>query len=491
MADQVLEAVDTRMGSEPRPGSEVMLAGIPVGDGGGQEAQGLSGATLTGSELLANSSFALTSRTVGSGLLSRVTLEGLAASDTSGNDDLNQWLEFKFGYGFPAFGDRFTLTPELGLGLYDSGRDYRVGWRLTHLAETGGCQYRTRPWGAAWRDHALLITSVPWHPMGGWMQCRDAVPIFHPFGLECFVCQRVVLLNRLNPVHRTSIHSRFPSSPAEEGHSWVWRLLERVPTGQDTMSTILAMLDTELRAGGATTAVMVLVAAGVPLWSEVFGTPEARAENTVTLTASNVEIKTATLTISGHTGDWWYLREYPFPQPACASAGSSSTVNVTGLKASTRYLWHAYSDSGCSVAKRLTSSFTDFTTKLPVKPSAPTGLTAETGNTSVTLSWTPGDDGGAAITKWQYRQKAGEGAYGQWQDICSDCPSQTSHTISSLTNGTAYTFQVRAVNNVGNGTAASTTVTPLAALTVSGITTTGAKLTISDYTGNWYYKRSW
>ena len=324
--------------------------------------------------------------------------------------------------------------------------------------------------------------------MGGWLQCRDAVPIFHPFGLESFVCQRVVLLNRLNPVHRTSIHSRFPSSPAEEGHSWVWRLLERVPTGQGTMSTILAMLDTELRAGGATTAVMVLVAAGVPLWSEVFGTPEARAENTVTLTESNVEIKTATLTISGHTGDWWYLREYPFPQPACASAGSSSTVNLTGLKANTRYLWHAYSDSGCSVANRLTSSVTQFTTKPPVEPSAPTGLTAETGNTSVTLSWTPGDDGGAAITKWQYRQKAGEGAYGQWQDICSDCPSQTSHTISSLTNGTAYTFQVRAVNKVGNGTAASTTVTPLAALTVSGITTTGAKLTISDYTGNWYYK---
>ena len=166
-----------------------------------------------------------------------------------------------------------------------------------------------------------------------------------------------------------------------------------------------------MRAGGATTLVMVLVAAGIPLWSEVFGTPEARAQNTVTL------------------------------QPATGG-----------------------------------------------KPSVPTRLTAEAGNTSATLSWTPGNDGGAAITKWEFRQKAGEGPYGQWQDICSDCPSQTSHTVASLTNGTAYTFQVRAVNNVGNGTAASTTVTPLAALTVSGITTTGAKLTISDYTGSWYYK---
>ena len=63
-------------------------------------------------------------------LLSRVTLEGLAAND--GDDELkNQRLDLQLSYGFPAFGDRFTLTPELGLGLYDSGRDYRIGWSLT------------------------------------------------------------------------------------------------------------------------------------------------------------------------------------------------------------------------------------------------------------------------------------------------------------------------------------------------------------------------
>ena len=69
-------------------------------------------------------------------LLSRVTLEGLAAND--GDDELkNQRLDLQLSYGFLAFGDRFTLTPELGLGFYDSGRDYHIGWRLTRLAETG------------------------------------------------------------------------------------------------------------------------------------------------------------------------------------------------------------------------------------------------------------------------------------------------------------------------------------------------------------------
>ena len=65
-------------------------------------------------------------------LLSRVTLEGLAANAGNGNDDLNnQRLELQLSYGLPAFGDRFTLTPELGLGFYDSGRDYRLGWSLS------------------------------------------------------------------------------------------------------------------------------------------------------------------------------------------------------------------------------------------------------------------------------------------------------------------------------------------------------------------------
>ena len=64
--------------------------------------------------------------------LSHVTLQGLADNDSSGNDHLeNQRLELQLSYGFLAFGDRFTLTPELGLGLYDSGRDYLLGLRLT------------------------------------------------------------------------------------------------------------------------------------------------------------------------------------------------------------------------------------------------------------------------------------------------------------------------------------------------------------------------
>ncbi|MCY4549598.1 MAG: hypothetical protein OXC28_14625, partial [Defluviicoccus sp.] len=40
-------------------------------------------------------------------------------------------LQGELGYGLSVFGDRFTGTPNVGFGLSDSARDYRLGWRLT------------------------------------------------------------------------------------------------------------------------------------------------------------------------------------------------------------------------------------------------------------------------------------------------------------------------------------------------------------------------
>ena len=44
--------------------------------------------------------------------------------------DAEQRLEGELGYGLGLLGDRFTGTPNLGFGLSDTARDYRVGWRL-------------------------------------------------------------------------------------------------------------------------------------------------------------------------------------------------------------------------------------------------------------------------------------------------------------------------------------------------------------------------
>ena len=75
-------------------------------------------------------------------LFTRTTLDGLAANPGSGSgaggsgdDDLKRHrLELGFGYGFAAFGGRFTSTPEAGVELADTGRGYRLGWRLAESA---------------------------------------------------------------------------------------------------------------------------------------------------------------------------------------------------------------------------------------------------------------------------------------------------------------------------------------------------------------------
>ena len=73
-------------------------------------------------------------------LLARGTLEGLTANDNDegGSAELkSRRLELKLGYGLSAFGDRFTWTPEAGVGLSDSGRDYSLGWRLVRGGSGG------------------------------------------------------------------------------------------------------------------------------------------------------------------------------------------------------------------------------------------------------------------------------------------------------------------------------------------------------------------
>ena len=95
------------------------------------------------------------------------------------------------------------------------------------------------------------------------------------------------------------------------------------------------------------------------------------------------------------------------------------------------------------------------------------------------LAWTaPTDNGGAAITEYQYRFTTGSTAGGTWTDTNS---TATSVTISSLTAETEYTFQVRAVNSVGNSPASSAVTE---STTAASTTEVGDEIHIADNTGN-------
>ena len=92
---------------------------------------------------------------------------------------------------------------------------------------------------------------------------------------------------------------------------------------------------------------------------------------------------------------------------------------------------------------------------VPVAPAAPTNFAAAAGDAQVTLSWSNPDN--ATIVKYQYRH-----IYAlDWKDIPGSGAGTTGHTVTGLTNGTLYAFQVRAVNAGGNGVAYSAQATPV------------------------------
>jgi hypothetical protein len=91
-------------------------------------------------------------------------------------------------------------------------------------------------------------------------------------------------------------------------------------------------------------------------------------------------------------------------------------------------------------------------------PLAPTNITAVAADRSAVVSWTaPSFDGGNPIAIYQVNASPG-GA------IATVAGPATSVTVSGLTDGTAYTFTVTAINAVGSGpgSAASNSVVPVA-----------------------------
>ena len=90
-------------------------------------------------------------------------------------------------------------------------------------------------------------------------------------------------------------------------------------------------------------------------------------------------------------------------------------------------------------------------------PDAPSSLAATPGDGSVTLRWTASAyDGGSEVTGHQYCREEGPSASctaeSDWRDIAESAPggaNATGYTVTDLTNGTGYTFRVRARNTEG------------------------------------------
>jgi ELWxxDGT repeat protein len=105
-------------------------------------------------------------------------------------------------------------------------------------------------------------------------------------------------------------------------------------------------------------------------------------------------------------------------------------------------------------------------------PSAPTALVGTPGNGQVSLSWTaPASNGGSAISDYVVQFKTASAT--TWTTFADGTSTATSAVVNGLTNGTAYVFQVAAVNSAGTGaySTSSSTITPIAPVSAPGVPT--------------------
>lgn len=164
----------------------------------------------------------------------------------------------------------------------------------------------------------------------------------------------------------------------------------------------------------------------------------------------------------------------------------SSRIDLSSLAGqNVRFRFRLATDSSVGVYGWWIDDVRVYTCDAPATvPGAPTIGTATAGDGQATVTWTaPASDGGSAITGYVVTPSIG----GSAQPPVTFNSTATSQDVTGLTNGTAYTFTVAAVNGVGTGagSAASNAVTPTPAVTAPGAPTNvlgvpgNAKVTLS------------
>ncbi len=101
----------------------------------------------------------------------RGTLAGPVATEP-GNEIGERRVEARFGYGLPAFGGRFTSTPEIAVGLSNPGWDYSLGWRLVRAGDPpdgSALEIAVEAWR---RESASGPSTPPEHAVGVRMTSR-------------------------------------------------------------------------------------------------------------------------------------------------------------------------------------------------------------------------------------------------------------------------------------------------------------------------------
>ena len=99
------------------------------------------------------------------------------------------------------------------------------------------------------------------------------------------------------------------------------------------------------------------------------------------LTSGSITRNAATLTLAGHTGNWWLKRLVPAGDDTCTSKGTAATESLTNLAEDKTYVYAAYSNSACTTEIARETFTTDGLTFSSIDTTAATlNLSGHTGN---------------------------------------------------------------------------------------------------------------
>ncbi len=165
-----------------------------------------------------------------------------------------------------------------------------------------------------------------------------------------------------------------------------------------------------------------------------------------------------------------YLYQLNGAGPWYSSSATSSPLTISGLADGTSYsvVIEAVSSVG-------TGADSNAVSQTPVAvPGAPSITSVQVGSTSASIAFTPGSDGGSTITGYRYSTNGG----GTWTNTSTTSPV----SVSGLSPGTTYAFELEAVNLSGNSSAVSTsfiTTTAPAAPVIATVISGNQSLTAS------------
>ena len=138
----------------------------------------------------------------------------------------------------------------------------------------------------------------------------------------------------------------------------------------------------------------------------------------------------------------------PSAMTLLATTGNVSSYNASGLTNGRVYWFTVAAENAIGRGANATA-----TSATPISvPSAPGSISATAGNGLVVLTWKiPASDGGSAITNYYIYAGTSPGT----ETLLATVRNVLTDTITGLTNGQAYYFEVSAVNGVGEGAKSS------------------------------------